>query len=101
MAPTAGARLRAGYPAAAAMPSRYPHNPNLSNGLDVRKRAQYASTEPIDGASDERGRAPQCAPRIPCVEMMQIQGLLASADNGMYNVLGGEDELCGFEKIAL
>ena len=69
-----------------------PHNPNLSNGQMFRR--EYADL-PIEGQREE---AALRARLEPVVEMMQIKGE-SECRNGMYNVLGGEDELCGFEKI--
>jgi hypothetical protein len=69
-----------------------PHNPNLSNGhqfsIPYRER-------PIE----EQRRAASLRARLePIVEMMQIKGE-SECRNGLYGVVGEEDELCGFEKI--
>ena len=69
-----------------------PHNPNLSNGQMFR--VEYAEL-PLERQREE---AALRARLEPVVEMMQIKGE-SECRNGMYNVLGGEDELCGFEKI--
>lgn len=69
-----------------------PHNPNLSNGQLFR--AEYAGLplEVQQQAAAVRARLE------PVVEMMQIKGE-SECRNGMYRVMGGEDELCDFEKI--
>jgi Protein of unknown function (DUF3604) len=69
-----------------------PHNPNLSNGQMFR--VEYAEL-PLERQREE---AAIRARLEPVVEMMQIKGE-SECRNGMYNVLGGEDELCNFEKI--
>ena len=69
-----------------------PHNPNLSNGQMFR--VEYADL-PLERQREE---AAIRARLEPVVEMMQIKGE-SECRNGMYRVLGGEDELCGFEKI--
>lgn len=69
-----------------------PHNPNLSNGQMFR--VEYAQL-PMDRQREE---AALRARLEPVVEMMQIKGE-SECRNGMYNVLGSEDELCNFEKI--
>ena len=69
-----------------------PHNPNLSNGQLFR--AEYAGL-PI---AKQQQEAALRARLEPVVEMMQIKGE-SECRNGMYRVLGGEDELCDFEKI--
>ncbi len=69
-----------------------PHNPNMSNGQMFR--VEYAEL-PLERQREE---AALRARLEPVVEMMQIKGE-SECRNGMYNVLGGEDELCGFEKI--
>jgi hypothetical protein len=69
-----------------------PHNPNLSNGQMFR--VEYAEL-PLDSQREE---AALRARLEPVVEMMQIKGE-SECRNSMYNVLGGEDELCNFEKI--
>ena len=69
-----------------------PHNPNLSNGQLFR--AEYAEL-PL---ARQREEAALRARLEPVVEMMQIKGE-SECRNGMYQVLGGNDELCEFEKI--
>ena len=69
-----------------------PHNPNLSNGQMFR--VEYAEL-PLERQREE---AALRARLEPVVEMMQIKGE-SECRNGMYRVLGGEDELCNFEKI--
>jgi hypothetical protein len=68
-----------------------PHNPNLSNGRMFR--IEYAEM-PLE---QQRREAALRARLEPIVEMMQIKGE-SECRNGMYNVIGAEDELCGFEK---
>lgn len=69
-----------------------PHNPNLSNGQLFR--VEYAEL-PLERQREE---AALRARLEPVVEMMQVKGE-SECRNGMYNVLGGEDKLCEFEKI--
>ncbi len=69
-----------------------PHNPNLSNGQMFK--IEYADL-PLE---EQRKEAALRARLEPIVEMMQIKGE-SECRNGMYGVLGGPDELCGFEKI--
>jgi hypothetical protein len=69
-----------------------PHNPNLSNGQMFR--VEYADLSP----ERQREEAALRARLEPIVEMMQIKGE-SECRNGMYQVLGAVDELCGFEKI--
>jgi hypothetical protein len=69
-----------------------PHNPNLSNGQMFR--VEYADL-PLE---EQRREAALRARLEPIVEMMQIKGE-SECRNGMYGVVGGEDELCNFEKI--
>ncbi len=69
-----------------------PHNPNLSNGQLFR--VEYADL-PLERQREE---AAIRARLEPVVEMMQIKGE-SECRNGMYQVIGAEDELCGFEKI--
>ena len=69
-----------------------PHNPNLSNG-------QMFRVEYVDLPMERQREEAALRARLePVVEMMQIKGE-SECRNGMYNVLGGEDELCNFEKI--
>ncbi|GAB5453599.1 MAG: DUF3604 domain-containing protein [Halioglobus sp.] len=68
-----------------------PHNPNLSNGQMFK--VEYAEL-PLERQREE---AALRARLEPIVEMMQIKGE-SECRNGMYNVIGGEDELCDFEK---
>jgi hypothetical protein len=69
-----------------------PHNPNLSNGQMFK--VEYADL-PL---ARQREEAALRARLEPIVEMMQIKGE-SECRNGMYNVIGAEDELCNFEKI--
>ncbi len=69
-----------------------PHNPNLSNGQMFR--VEYAGLS----LEQQREEAALRARLEPIVEMMQIKGE-SECRNGMYNVLGAQDELCEFEKI--
>ena len=69
-----------------------PHNPNLSNGQMFK--IEYADL-PLE---QQREEAALRARLEPIVEMMQIKGE-SECRNGLYGVLGGPDELCGFEKI--
>ncbi|MCS5619821.1 MAG: DUF3604 domain-containing protein [Myxococcota bacterium] len=68
-----------------------PHNPNLSNGQMFK--IEYADL-PLE---EQREEARLRARLEPIVEMMQIKGE-SECRNGMYDVLGAEDELCNFEK---
>ncbi|MEM9175605.1 MAG: DUF3604 domain-containing protein [Myxococcota bacterium] len=69
-----------------------PHNPNVSNGRLFETTWRRAPR-------DEQIRRIQVRARIErLVEMMQVKGESECA-NGMYGVVGGEDELCDFEKI--
>ncbi len=68
-----------------------PHNPNLSNGQLFR--VEYADLPP----ERQREEAALRARLEPIVEMMQIKGE-SECRNGMYQVVGGPDELCDFEK---
>ena len=69
-----------------------PHNPNISNG-------QMFTLDwgglPID---EQRARAALRNEMEPLVEMMQAKGE-SECRRGMWNVIGGEDELCDFEKV--
>ena len=69
-----------------------PHNPNLSNGQLFR--AEYAGL-PL---ARQREEAALRARLEPVVEMTQIKGE-SECRNGMYQIIGGNDELCEFEKI--
>ncbi len=69
-----------------------PHNPNLSNGQMFA--IEYADLPP----ERQREEAALRARLEPIVEMMQIKGE-SECRNGMFDVLGAPDELCGFEKI--
>ncbi len=68
-----------------------PHNPNLSNGrllgLDYRD-------EPLE---EQRRSAQRRAAMDRLVEMMQLKGE-SECMNGLWQVAGGPDELCDFEK---
>lgn len=70
-----------------------PHNSNISNGR------MFAVDYP--GVSSEQDQAARAALRIavePVIEIMQHKGD-SECRNGLDGVLGGEDELCGFEKF--
>jgi len=70
-----------------------PHNSNISNGR------MFAVDYP--GASSlkaQRRRAALRARVEPVIEIMQHKGD-SECRNGLTNVLGGEDELCNFEKF--
>jgi len=69
-----------------------PHNPNLSNGRMFA--IEYADL-PL---AQQREEAALRAELEPVVEMMQIKGE-SECRNGMFEVLGAPDELCGFEKV--
>lgn len=69
-----------------------PHNPNISNGLLFT--LDYGDT-PTEA---DRARAARRAQIEPLVEMMQSKGE-SECRQGMYGVVGGEDELCDFEKV--
>ena len=69
-----------------------PHNPNLSNGNIFSLEYQDLPIE------EQRRRAKLRAGIEPVVEMMQIKGE-SECRNGLWNVLGGPDELCDFEKM--
>jgi len=69
-----------------------PHNPNLSNGLIFE--VDYGEAET---AAEEAEVAALRARVEPAVEMFQRKGD-SECRNGMWQVAGGEDELCGFEK---
>jgi len=68
-----------------------PHNPNLSNGQSLSIAYRELPLE------EQREEAELRARLEPIVEMMQIKGE-SECRNGMFQVLGGTDELCGFEK---
>jgi hypothetical protein len=69
-----------------------PHNPNASNGrlFHVSYRAE--------ALEEQRRQAATRARMERVVEMMQVKGE-SECRNGMYGVVGAEDELCDFEKI--
>ncbi len=69
-----------------------PHNPNVSNGRLFEISWKRESRE------EQRRQASVRARFEPVVEIMQIKGE-SECRNGLHDVLGGEDELCGFEKI--
>ena len=69
-----------------------PHNPNISNG---RMFTVTYKDRPLDA---QRARAELQRRLEPLVEMMQAKGE-SECRTGMWDVLGGEDELCGFEKV--
>ncbi len=70
-----------------------PHNSNLSNGNMFAVEYGDAKT-PAQQAEVARLRASM----EPIVEMMQMKGD-SECRNGMWDVLGGTDELCDFEKL--
>ena len=69
-----------------------PHNPNISNG-----RMFWVTWRDLPLA-DQVAQARERAAIEPLVEMMQIKGE-SECQNGLYQVLGGPDELCNFEKL--
>jgi hypothetical protein len=69
-----------------------PHNSNLSNGQSFD--LGYEAESPAAQVEAARLRASL----EPLMEMMQIKGSM-ECRNGMWNVLGGNDELCNFEKF--
>ncbi len=69
-----------------------PHNPNLSNG---RMFTVPYRDLPLEA---QRAEARLRARLEPLVEIMQIKGD-SECRNGMYQVGGGRDELCEFEKL--
>ena len=69
-----------------------PHNPNISNGR------MFTVTYKDRPLSAQRARAELQRRLEPLVEMIQAKGE-SECRTGMWNVLGGEDELCGFEKV--
>jgi hypothetical protein len=69
-----------------------PHNPNLSNGKLFALHYRGAP----HGQQAERARLR--ARHEPLVEMMQAKGE-SECRNGLFEVEGGPDELCDFEKI--
>ena len=69
-----------------------PHNPNISNG---RHFSVTYKDRPLDA---QRERAELQRRLEPLVEMIQSKGE-SECRTGMWGVLGGEDELCGFEKV--
>ena len=72
-----------------------PHNPNLSNG-----NLFTTTAHPDMDIEAQRELAELRASIEPLVEMMQMKGD-SECRNGMWNVLGGNDELCNFEKLRL
>lgn len=69
-----------------------PHNANVSNGrlFEISWRRE---------PREEQIRQASVRARLErLVEVMQVKGESECA-NGLYGVVGGEDELCGFEKI--
>lgn len=69
-----------------------PHNPNLSNGNLFT--VQYGDESIEQQAEIARLRAAL----EPVVEVMQMKGD-SECRNNMWNILGGNDELCDWEKI--
>jgi hypothetical protein len=69
-----------------------PHNPNVSNGRLFRIGYRRERIE------EQRRQASMRARMEPVVEMMQVKGE-SECRNGMYGVVGAEDELCDFEKV--
>jgi hypothetical protein len=70
-----------------------PHNPNLSNGRLFEVEYGGAQTAP-----QQRAAAQLRAAMEPLVEIMQIKGD-SECRNGMWQVAGGRDEQCEFEKF--
>ena len=68
-----------------------PHNPNLSNG---QLFAIWYRDLPLE---EQRAQARLRAGLEPIVEMVQYKGE-SECRNNSFNVVGGPDELCGFEK---
>lgn len=69
-----------------------PHNPNLSNGRTFS--LDYGGAETAAARRDYTSLRRRME---PLVEMFQIKGD-SECRNGLAGVLGGPDELCGFEK---
>jgi hypothetical protein len=69
-----------------------PHNANLSNGQ------MFTVTYKDRSLEEQRARAELQASLEPLVEIIQSKGE-SECRMGMYGVIGGEDELCGFEKV--
>ncbi len=69
-----------------------PHNPNLSSGH------MFSVPDRDEALSTQRSNAALRAEMEPIVEMFQAKGD-SECRNGLFDVLGGEDELCDFEKI--
>jgi hypothetical protein len=69
-----------------------PHNPNMSNG-----RMFQVTWRDLPRA-EQVAQAEQRAELEPLVEMMQIKGE-SECQSGLYQVVGGPDELCTFEKL--
>ena len=70
-----------------------PHNSNLSNGHMFAP--DYGDAETLE---EQREIAELRVAMEPVVEMMQMKGD-SECRNGMWKVLGGNDELCAFEKM--
>ncbi|WP_188109574.1 DUF3604 domain-containing protein [Pseudohalioglobus sediminis] len=70
-----------------------PHNSNISNGR------MFAVDYPGAGSQREQARRALLRQQLePVVEVMQHKGD-SECRNGLPGVLGGEDELCGFERF--
>ncbi|MAG31217.1 MAG: hypothetical protein CL908_10065 [Deltaproteobacteria bacterium] len=69
-----------------------PHNPNVSNGR------LFEITWARESAEEQRRQASVRARIERLVEVMQIKGE-SECKNGLWGVLGAEDELCTFEKL--
>ena len=69
-----------------------PHNMNVSNGR------LFEITWQREDRAEQVRRAGVRARMDRLVEMMQVKGE-SECRNGLFEVAGGEDELCGFEKI--
>ena len=69
-----------------------PHNPNMSGGHIFTLDYQTLSLE------EQKKRVALRARLEPVVEMMQIKGE-SECRNNLWQVLGGADELCDFEKF--
>ena len=70
-----------------------PHNSNISNGRMFK--IDYPETSGVD---EERARAALRIKAEPIIEIMQHKGD-SECRNGVPGVMGGEDELCNWEKF--
>jgi len=69
-----------------------PHNPNLSNGR------MFVPPYKAEARDEQQRQAALRARFEPVVEMTQVKGD-SECRNGLDGILGGEDELCDYEKI--